>query len=99
MILGMEYSEKADVFAYGIVLAEIITRKKASRGMYARSNRESLVSHKTNNSACALYVLWLAIFTELQRGPQNCFEFDVDAFKALVPDDCPPALAQLAISW
>eukprot|EP01088_Endostelium_zonatum_P006411 TRINITY_DN18536_c0_g1_i1.p1 TRINITY_DN18536_c0_g1~~TRINITY_DN18536_c0_g1_i1.p1 ORF type:complete len:450 (-),score=102.93 TRINITY_DN18536_c0_g1_i1:96-1412(-) len=30
VILGMQYNHKADVFSYGIVLAEIITRKKIS---------------------------------------------------------------------
>eukprot|EP01089_Gocevia_fonbrunei_P014261 TRINITY_DN3869_c0_g1_i1.p1 TRINITY_DN3869_c0_g1~~TRINITY_DN3869_c0_g1_i1.p1 ORF type:complete len:438 (-),score=76.92 TRINITY_DN3869_c0_g1_i1:38-1351(-) len=30
VILGMQYNQKADVFSYGIVLCEIITRKKIS---------------------------------------------------------------------
>ena len=30
VILGMDYNEKADVFSYGIVVLEIITRKKVS---------------------------------------------------------------------
>jgi len=38
VMLGMDYNEKADVFSYGIVLCEIITRKKVGKELqrYAR---------------------------------------------------------------
>jgi serine/threonine protein kinase len=65
MILGMQYDNKIDVFSYGVVLVELITRLKIS--------------------------------TELQRKPSDAFGLDVNKFRSLVPKDCPPEFAELAI--
>lgn len=65
VILGLQYDNKIDVFSYGVVLVELITRIKIS--------------------------------TELQRKPTDAFGLDVAKFKSLIPTECPPDFAQLAI--
>jgi len=65
VILGLQYDNKIDVFSYGVVLVELITRIKIS--------------------------------TELQRKPTDAFGLDVTKFKSLIPSECPPDFAQLAI--
>jgi len=65
VILGLQYDNKIDVFSYGVVLVELISRIKIS--------------------------------TELQRKPTDAFGLDVTKFKSLIPSECPPDFAQLAI--
>jgi len=65
MIMGFQYDNKVDVFSYGIVLCELITRAKIS--------------------------------DHLQRKPQEAFGLNVSQLEKLIPADCPPEFAQVAI--
>lgn len=65
MIMGFQYDNKVDVFSYGIVLCELITRVKIS--------------------------------DHLQRKPQEAFGLNVSQLEKLIPADCPPEFAQVAI--
>jgi len=60
--LGRPYSAKADVFSFGVILRELITRTKPP-----------------------------------PRVPRDRFGFNPHEFRKGVPEDCPPALLQLAV--
>lgn len=77
VILGMQYNQKADVFSYGIVLCEIITRKK--------------ISLELQRSPADAFGMDVAKFKELI--PSDCpLEFATLAMEccAYDPNDRPP---------
>eukprot|EP01089_Gocevia_fonbrunei_P012359 TRINITY_DN2901_c0_g1_i1.p1 TRINITY_DN2901_c0_g1~~TRINITY_DN2901_c0_g1_i1.p1 ORF type:complete len:645 (-),score=115.97 TRINITY_DN2901_c0_g1_i1:114-1844(-) len=65
ILIGDPYTKSVDMFSFGIVLCEIITRKQIPK--------------------------------TLERSPAEAFGLNAERFIPLVPSDCPPDFAQLAI--
>eukprot|EP01088_Endostelium_zonatum_P016068 TRINITY_DN4193_c0_g1_i3.p1 TRINITY_DN4193_c0_g1~~TRINITY_DN4193_c0_g1_i3.p1 ORF type:complete len:473 (-),score=188.30 TRINITY_DN4193_c0_g1_i3:89-1507(-) len=65
IICGEAYNKSVDVFSFGLVLCEIITRERIPKS--------------------------------LERTASEAFGLNIDKFVYLVPDDCPPDFAQIAI--
>jgi serine/threonine protein kinase len=104
IIVGEPYSFAADVFSYGIVLIEIITRKKITEEIQRKYGRPCTIrschtphrTHTRTRTRTRVYGLHSPVINHPRR-PEEAFGLDVQGFLSIIPTDTPPEFKDAVI--